>query len=114
MVETILSPHATLAGKTLRHLNFREKFGLNVLAIWRRGNAYATNLRDMALDFGDALLLYGPREKLNMLGQESDFIVLTQSAQESPKLKKAPLSALLMAATFVPLSWAGCPFTSPR
>ena len=103
LVETILSPHATLAGKTLRHLNFREKYGLNVLAIWRRGNAYATNLRDMALDFGDALLLYGPREKLNMLGRESDFIVLTQSAQESPKLRKAPLSAMLMAATFVPV-----------
>jgi len=107
MVETILSPHATLAGKTLRQLHFREKFGLNVLAIWRRGNAYATNLRDMALDFGDALLLYGPREKLKVLGQENDFIVLTQSAQESPRLEKAPLSSILMAATFVPviLGW---------
>ncbi len=107
MVETVLSPHTTLAGKTLRHLHFREKFGLNVLAIWRRGNAYATNLRDMALDFGDALLLYGPREKLKVLGQESDFIVLTQSAQESPRLNKAPLSSILMVATFVPviLGW---------
>jgi di/tricarboxylate transporter len=103
MVETILSPHATLAGKTLRQLHFREKFGLNVLAIWRRGRAHASNLRDMALDFGDALLLYGPREKLNVLGKENDFIVLTQSAQERPELKKAPLSALLMAATFVPV-----------
>jgi len=107
MVETILSPHATLAGKTLRQLHFREKFGLNVLAIWRRGRAHASNLRDMAIDFGDALLLYGPREKLNVLGKENDFIVLTQSAQESPKLKKAPLSSILMAATFVPviLGW---------
>jgi di/tricarboxylate transporter len=107
MVETILSPHATLAGKTLRHLHFRDKYGLNVLAILRRGKAYATNLRDMALDFGDALLLYGPREKLNVLGQESDFIVLTQSAQETPRLEKAPLSSILMVATFVPviLGW---------
>ncbi|MCG6878017.1 MAG: anion permease [Deltaproteobacteria bacterium] len=107
MVETILSPHATLAGKTLRQLHFREKFGLNVLAIFRRGRAHATNLRDMALDFGDALLLYGPREKLNVLGKENDFIVLTQSAQEAPRLKKAPLSSTLMAATFVPviLGW---------
>ena len=36
LVEAILSPHTTLAGKTLRQLNFREKYGLNVLAIWRR------------------------------------------------------------------------------
>ena len=108
MVETILSPHATLAGKTLRQLHFREKFGLNVLAIWRRGRAHATNLRDMAIDFGDALLLYGPREKLNLLGKENDFIVLTQSPPRNPRnSKKAPLSSILMAATFVPviLGW---------
>ncbi len=103
MIETILSPHTALAGKTLRQLHFREKFGLNVLAIWRRGKVHVTNLRDMALDFGDALLLYGPREKLNVLGKENDFIVLTQSAQETPRIQKAPLSAILMAATFVPV-----------
>ncbi len=107
LVETILSPHSTLAGKSLRRLHFREKFGLNVLAVWRRGNVYAGNLRDMALDFGDALLLHGPREKLRVLGQEPDFIVLTQSAQELPRMEKAPLSSILMAATFVPviLGW---------
>ncbi|OQY44129.1 MAG: hypothetical protein B6240_11060 [Desulfobacteraceae bacterium 4572_87] len=107
MVETILSPHAIIVGKTLRHLHFRDKYGLNVLAILRRGKAYVTNLRDMALDFGDALLLYGPREKLKVLGQENDFIVLTQSAQETPRREKAPVSSILMVATFVPviLGW---------
>jgi Trk K+ transport system NAD-binding subunit len=39
-VETILSPHTTLVGMTLRQLNFREKYGLSVLAIWREGRAY--------------------------------------------------------------------------
>jgi len=32
LTETILSPHSTLAGKTLRQLNFREKFGF--IAFW--------------------------------------------------------------------------------
>ena len=103
IMETILSPHSTLAGKTLRHLNFREKFGLNVLAILRKGEIYSTHLREMALDFGDALLLYGPREKLNLLGQESDFIVLTEAAQELPRSEKAKIAALIMTATFVPV-----------
>ena len=107
LMETILSPQTTLAGKTLRHLHFREKFGLNVLAIWRRGRTYSTQLRDMTLDFGDLLLLYGPREKLRMLGGEPDFIVLTEEAQEVPKFEKARLSAVIMAATFIPvlLGW---------
>jgi di/tricarboxylate transporter len=107
IVETILSPHSTLAGKTLRQLHFREKFSLNVLAIWRRGEVYSTSLRDMAFDFGDALLLYGPRDKLQVLGRELDFIVLTEAAQEIPRLEKAKLAAVIMAATFVPviLGW---------
>jgi di/tricarboxylate transporter len=107
LVETILSPHSTLAGKTLHDLNFREKFGLNVLAFWRKGKAYSSNLRDMALDFGDSLLLYGPREKLSVLGQEADFIVLTQAAQESPRIEKAKVASVIMIGTFVPvvLGW---------
>lgn len=94
--EVVLSPHSTLAGNTLRGLHFREKFDLSVLAIWRSGRAYRSNLRDMALRFGDALLLYGPREKLKLLGREADFLVLTEEGQEPPRLRKAPLALLIM------------------
>ena len=103
LVETILSPHTTLVGMTLRQLNFREKYGLNVLAIWREGKAYRSNLRDMALQFGDALLLYGPRNKLQMLGSEPDFIVLTGTAQEELRLEKMKFSILIMVAILVPV-----------
>ncbi|NIQ93655.1 MAG: hypothetical protein GWO11_05435, partial [Desulfuromonadales bacterium] len=45
------------------------KYGLTVLAIWRKGRAYRSELSRFALQFGDALLLYGPREKLHVLGR---------------------------------------------
>jgi di/tricarboxylate transporter len=107
LVEAVLSPRTTLAGRTLRQLHFREKYGLSVLAIWREGRPYRSNLRDMALRFGDALLLYGPREKLRVLGSEPDFLVLTEAAQEAPRLKKAPVALLIMAAVLAPalLGW---------
>lgn len=103
LVETVLTPRAASIGKTLRQLQFREKFGLSVLAIWRRGQVHFTDLREMALDFGDALLLYGPLEKLKMLGREADFVVLTAAAQEAPRLEKAWLAAAIMAATLLPV-----------
>jgi di/tricarboxylate transporter len=107
LAEVVLSPRTTLAGQSLRHMHFREKYGLNVLAIWREGHAYRSNLRDMALRFGDALLLYGPRDKLKVLGSEPDFLVLTEEAQEALKLNKAPVAALLMGAVLLPviLGW---------
>ncbi len=105
--QAVLSPYTTLVGKTLRELHFRAKYGLNVLAIWRQGRAYRSNLGNMALRFGDALLLYGPREKLQVLGSDPDFLVLTEEAQEAPRLHKAPIALLIMVAvlTSVILGW---------
>ena len=114
LVEVVLSPHTTLAGKTLRQLHFRDKHGLSVLAIWHQGRPYRSNLRDRVLHFGDALLLYGPREKLRILGSEPDFLVLTEAAQETPRLKKAPVALLIMVAVLAPviLGWLSIAVTA--
>jgi di/tricarboxylate transporter len=101
LVEVVLSPYTTLVNKTLRELQFREKYGLNVLAIWRGGRPYRSNLNDVALRFGDTLLLYGPREKIKLLGPEPDFLVLRGDTQEELRLHKAPLAGLLMIGVIV-------------
>ncbi|HET6446012.1 MAG TPA: SLC13 family permease, partial [candidate division Zixibacteria bacterium] len=107
MTEVVLSPHATLAGKSLSQIHFREKYSLNVLAIWRGGQAFTDDLRDMALRFGDALLLYGAREKLQLLSGEADFLVLSEEAQAPLRTKKAPLAIAVMVAVLlsVLLGW---------
>ncbi len=107
LVQAILSPQTTLEGKTLRQINFREKFGLNVIALMRRGKAYRSDLRDHDLRFGDSLLLQGPRSKLKLLGQEPDFIVLTEMAQEELRWEKMKLAVLILAGVLIPvfLGW---------
>jgi di/tricarboxylate transporter len=96
VIEVMLSPHTTLSGKTLRQLNFREKFGVSVLAIWRGDRSYRTGLNDMALQFGDALLCYGTHEKFAVLAREQDFVILNLDYQEKKIVKKAPLAGLIM------------------
>jgi di/tricarboxylate transporter len=107
LAQAILSPQTTLEGKTLRQINFREKFGLTVIALWRKGRAFRSDLRDLDLQFGDSLLLQGPRNKLKMLGQESDFIVLTEMAQEELRREKMKFSILILAGVLAPvfLGW---------
>ena len=102
LMEAVLSPHTTLVGKTLREIHFRVKYGLSVLAIWREGRAYYSNLGEMALRFGDAFLLHGSRERIRMLGSDSDFLVLTEEAQEAPRSNKAWLAALIMVVVLLP------------
>ena len=96
LIEVVLSPHTTLDGKTLRELHFREKYSLSVLAVWRGGRPYRSQLRDMQLRFGDALLLHGLRDSFKVLGAEPDFLVLTEEAQQAPRVKKAPLALLIL------------------
>ncbi len=107
LVEAVLSPHTTLVGKTLEQLHFREKFGLNVLAIWRGGKPFRSGLRDMKLRLGDALLLHGPRRKLRMLASDPDFLVLAEEIQEEPRRKKIPIALLILAGVLIPtiLGW---------
>jgi di/tricarboxylate transporter len=101
LIEVVLSPHTTLVGKTLRGLHFRAKYGLSVLAIWRAGEAYQEDLANMALRFGDALLLFGPRENIEVLSSEPDFLVLTEDLQPAVNKKKAPIAVAIMAAVFI-------------
>ncbi|MDR4987598.1 MAG: SLC13 family permease [Bacteroidales bacterium] len=103
MAEVVLAPRSLLAGKTLREINFRQKYGLTVLAIWREGRAYRTNLHNMPLRFGEALLLYGKKEKLEIIGSEPDFIMLTEMASRPLRTGKALTSALVMAAILIPV-----------
>ncbi|MFN2143945.1 MAG: SLC13 family permease, partial [Anaerolineales bacterium] len=98
LLEVAISPQSSLPGKTLRETHFRERFGLSVLAIWRGGTTRRSGLRDFKLRFGDAMLIFGPRDRLNLLAAEPDFLSLREEAQIPPRLKKAPVAAGLMLA----------------
>ena len=103
MAEVVLAPRSLLAGKTLREINFRKKYGLTVLAIWREGRAYRTNLHSLPLRFGEALLLYGRRDKLELIGSETDFILLTEMSKSPLRTGKALTSVLIMAGILAPV-----------
>ncbi len=109
LVEAVVSPHTSLVGKNLRQIHFRAKYGLNVLAILREGNPFRTNLAEIPLRFGDALLLYGPREKIQILGTDPDFLVLTEDAQEEPRTNKAWLAVAIMALVLLPVIFGLAP-----
>lgn len=107
VVEAVLAPRSTLLGQTLRATAFRDKYGMNVLGIWRSGQPIRTNLSDLPLAFGDALLLHGPRERIRILRTEPNLIVLEEGDADYPGLTRrwqrwlAPailLGALVLAA----------------
>jgi di/tricarboxylate transporter len=107
LAEAVLSPHSTLFDQTLRQIGFREKYGLSVVAIWREGRAYRSNLGNIPLRLGDGLLLYGHRDQMKRLAREPDFLVLYEEDEVRPNLEKAPLSVSILVLTLLPvlLGW---------
>lgn len=101
VTEVLLSPRTQLAGRSLSDLRFRERYGISVLAVWRKGNASRTGLQDMPLQFGDALLVYGQRSSMEILARDPDFLVLDKAAARAPRLEKARTAAAVMLAVII-------------
>ncbi|MBN1237934.1 MAG: SLC13 family permease [Gammaproteobacteria bacterium] len=101
MVEATLDPRSRLVGQPVTELSFREKYGLELAAVWRKGEAIRTNLDQLVLQLGDALLLLGPREKLQLLERDQDFLLLTPLGQRTIDTSKAPVAGAIMAGVVV-------------
>ena len=78
LAEVVLAPHASAVGRTVQEANFREKYGLNVLGIWREGKPILENVGTTPLNFGDALLVHGRPDRLKALPTERDWIVMNE------------------------------------
>jgi uncharacterized protein with PhoU and TrkA domain len=101
LMDATLDPRSNLAGKAVGELNFRERYGIELAGIWRQGETLGGNLAEERLQIGDALLLLGPRERLQLLSSDTDFLILTPLGQEPPDTRRAPLAALIMSGVVV-------------
>lgn len=96
LMDATLHPRSSLAGKTVGELNFRERYGIELAGIWREGETVSADLANERLQVGDALLLLGPRDRLKLLTNDSDFLILTPLGQEPPDTRRAPLAVVIM------------------
>jgi len=75
LVETIIGQNSSLIGKTLKEIDFRQRFFGFVLAIRRHGENLFQKIAYIRLKFSDTLLIMIPKEKLARLRGSSDLIV---------------------------------------
>jgi len=78
LAEVIVTPRSSFIGRTLKAIHFREKYNLNVISIWREGRPLYSDLADIRLQFGDALLVQGPASRIHLLHDENDLILLEE------------------------------------
>lgn len=102
VVEAMLAPRSRLIGETLRSTNFRERYGVTVLAIWRGTREIIADIADVRLAFGDALLIQGTRDKLSTFAGDPDIILLMESEQTAITVpERGRIALMIFIATLV-------------
>jgi di/tricarboxylate transporter len=95
IIEVILMPNSPLIGVTLAQYRFRERYGIQVLAIYRHGETLQRKISQMPLRVGDVLLIQSERSNLTTLAaleEERMFHVLGAVHEESYQRERAPLA----------------------
>jgi len=107
--EIILSPHSKALGQTLKDLDFRRHYGLSVVAVHRLERSYRTDVGNLNLEVGDALLVVGTTAQLERLRRSGDFIVLKPNWSDLPVNKKEAAISVVIVLAGIVAAIAGVP-----
>jgi di/tricarboxylate transporter len=99
--EVILVPGTPLVGRTLKTLDFRNSYGLQVLAINRHGETLTRKMSHIRLGTGDVLVVQGDRKQIQALERQDLFRILSSTDRPRPKKDRAPISLAIFFGTLV-------------
>lgn len=78
LAEVQLSPMSTLEGRSLKEIDFRNRYGCFVLAINRASESIRSKVAMIPLRRWDTLLVFGPRPRVAALLETDDFASLEE------------------------------------
>jgi di/tricarboxylate transporter len=76
LAEVVLLPPSSFIGRTLKGLQLREKYNIQVLAISRRTGVVHSKIAQTRLSLGDVLLVQGNQKQITALQDNNAFDVL--------------------------------------
>ena len=103
LFEVLILRGSEFNGRSLRSLDFRDRYDLTVLAINRHGMALLTKLSTVILRFGDVLLVQGRKEVVERLATEGQVLLLDEGLENRERVNKR-VWALAAFALFLLLS----------
>lgn len=100
VAEVLLTPQSRLIKESVSKIGFREKYNLNILGINRKGDYLLKNMADQKLRFGDAILVQGTWDEIELLSRETqDVVVVGQPRELAGAIAangKAPIAGIIM------------------
>ena len=92
IIEAIITPRSELARKTMRQFDFRKRYQVNPLAIFRGNKVFVAGVSDIVLQPGDALLLQGRWERFHVLKSKPDLVFTEEVQGEIIRTEKVKIA----------------------
>jgi di/tricarboxylate transporter len=97
LLEVVISPQSWIVGRSLKEIDFRNRFHVTALGIYRHGEMLHDKMGRIPIKAGDVLLVQGARESLRRLRDERHFLVLEEPAVEGLRTHRAARAIAVMA-----------------
>ncbi|MFN2270747.1 MAG: SLC13 family permease [Anaerolineae bacterium] len=109
LADVIVTPSSSLIRRTLRGLDFRNRYELQVLAVNRHGKTLTRQLSRMRLQTADILVVQGSSARIEALERQGHFRILRATGEKRPNRRRmwiaiSIFAGALAAATFNLLS----------
>jgi di/tricarboxylate transporter len=100
-VQAVVAPGSDLVGRTIGKVDFRERYGVIVVGLWRQRGWLQQEMAKVKLRASDVLVLEGDHESLARVANDRAFLMMVPFHGE-PKLRgKAWLSGVIMVLAIV-------------
>lgn len=106
--EVIIRPRASIAGRNLREIALRKHYGVEPIMLLTGSKELRTDFSDQVLQAGDTLIVHGPWNAIQILGDDPDFVRLTPVETHSTGKERTAalcfLGAITLAVSGISLS----------
>lgn len=93
LVEAVIAPESSMAGKKLNALDLYTKYEAMLLAVRQKGKLQQDRFADIRLKSGTSLLLYANKERVNDIEASGDFVLASEI--DLPEFKKSKIPVAL-------------------
>jgi di/tricarboxylate transporter len=105
VMEAVVAPRSPLLGETKESVRFRRRYGVNLLAVSRRGQSFRGLLKTFRFRAGDVLLIEGEPEVLAATVGTIGCLPLSERAHFIRQPGQAVLSLVLFAAAIAAVAF---------
>ncbi|MGB3519475.1 MAG: SLC13 family permease [Elainellaceae cyanobacterium] len=96
IAEVLVLPNAEIIGLTLKETRFRQRYNATVLAIQQGQGVVRDRLGRVPLQFGDVLLVQGPKQSLLGLQTHPGLVLVQQRDTETLRRDKAGVAIAIL------------------